>query len=155
MHQGDGKLFESGWLPLSFLKGKKLVVLDLGGHWQFGFWSFGATLLNLPFQPSWWPLGSLNMFSPVDPPSGRLSLFLIAWKVHHRSYPSSALPHDLGGNGQERKPLVLVNALRGEWPSLTQFPCQPSVIGIVPDSAHQVLSHFYNVHPRLSTHCPR
>ena len=147
--------FESGWLPLSFLKGKKLVVLGLGGHQQFGFWSFGATLLNLPSQPPWWPLGNLSMFSPVDLPSGRLPLLSIAWEVHHRSNPSSALPLNLGENGQGRKLLKLVNALRGECPSPTQFPYQPYVIGIVPDSAHQVLSHCCSVHPKSSTHCPR
>ena len=70
--------FKSGWLLLSFLKGKKLVVLGLGGHQQLGFWNFGATLSNLPSQPPWWPLGNLNMFSPVDPPSGRLPLLSIA-----------------------------------------------------------------------------
>ena len=144
--------FESGWLPLSFLKGKKLVVLGLGGHQQFGFWSFGATLKS---QPPWQPLGNMNMFSPLDLPSGRLPSLLIAWEVHHRSNPSSALPHDLGENSQGRKLLILVNVLRGECLSLTWFPYQPSIIGIVTDSAHQALSHCYNIHPKSSTHCPR
>ena len=147
--------FKSGWLPLSFLKGKKLVVLGLGDHQQFGFWSFKATLLNLPSQPPWWPLGNLNMFSPVDPPSGRLPSLLITWEVCHRSDPSSALPHNLGENGQGRKLLILVNVLRGECPSPTWFPYQPSIIGIVPDSACQVLSHCYSVHPKSSTHHPK
>ena len=147
--------FESGWLPLSFLKGEKLVVLGLGGHWQFGFLNIGATLLNLPSQPPWQPLGNLNMFSPVDLPSDRLPSLSIAWEVCCRSNPSSAPPHDLGGNGQGRKLLVPANALRGKHPSLTQFPCQPSIIEIVPDSVHQALSHCYNVHPRSSTHHPR
>ena len=89
--------FKSGWLPLSFLRGKKLVVLGLGGHQQFGFWSFGATLSNLPSQAPWQPLGNLSMFSLVDLPSGRLPLLLITWKVCHRNDPSSAPPHNLGG----------------------------------------------------------
>ena len=147
--------FESGWLPLSFLKGKKLVALGLGGHQPFGFWSFRATLSNLPYQPPWWPLGNLNMFSPVDLPSGRLPSLLITWEVHSRSDPSSALPHDMGENGQGRKLLILANALRHEHPSLTWFPYQPSIIGIVPGSACQVLSHCYNVHPKSSAHHPR
>ena len=88
--------FKSGWLPLSFLKGKKLVVLGLGGHQQFGFWSFEATLIESSFSASWWPLGNLNMFSPVDPPSGRLPLLSITWEVCCRIDPSSALPHNLG-----------------------------------------------------------
>ena len=146
---------ESGWLSLSFLKGKKLVVLGLGGHQQFGFWNFGATLLNLPSQPPWWPLGNLNMFSPVDLPSGRLPLLSITWEVHHRSDPSLAPPHDLGVNGQGRNLLVPVSALRGVCRSPTQFPYQPSIIGIVLDSAHQVLLHCYNVHPKSSACCLR
>ena len=133
----------------------KLVVLGLGGHQQFGFWNFGATLFNLPCQPPWWPLGNLNMFSPVDLPSGRLPSLSIAWEVCHRSNPSSALPHDLGENGQRRTLLVPVNALRGKCPIPTWFPCQPAINEIVPDSAHQACSHCYNVHPRLSTHPPR
>ena len=147
--------FGSSWLPLSFLRGKKLVVLGLGDHQQFGFWSFGATLLNLPSQPPWQPLDNLSMSSPVDPLSGRLPSLLIAWEVCHRSNPSSTLPHNLGGNGQGRKKLQLVNALKGEHPSLTWFLCLPSIIGIAPDSAHQALLHCYSVHPRLSTHRPR
>ena len=144
--------FKSGWLPLSFLKGKKLVVLGLGGHQQFWFWNFRATLLNLPSQPPWWPSGNLNMFSPVDPPSGRLPSLSITWEVHCRSNPSLSPPHDLGENGQGRKLLVPVNALRGICPSLKQFPYQPSIIGIVLDSACQVLLHCYNVHPKSSAH---
>ena len=70
----------------------------------------------------------------------------------HRSNPSSTPPHNLGENGWGRKLLILANALRGECPSLTQFPYQPSVIGIVLDSTCRVLSHCYNVHPRLSAH---
>ena len=92
------------------------------------------------------------MFSPMDPPSGRLPLLLIAWEVCHRSDPSLASLHDLGKNGQGRKLLILVNALRGECPSPTWFPYQPSIIEIVLDSVHQVLSYCYNVHPKLSAH---
>ena len=83
------------------------------------------------------------MFSPVDLPSGRLPSLLIAWEVCHRSDPSSALPHDLGENSQGRKLLILANALRGKCPSPTQFPYQPSVIGIVPGSA--CIKHFHIV----------
>ena len=121
-------------------------------HWLPGPWSFKTTLLNLPSQPPWWPLGNLNMVSPVDLPSGRLPLFLITWEVHHRSHPSSVLLHDLAENGQGRKLLILANALRGTCPSPIQFSYQPSVIGIVLDSAHQVLSHCYNVHTESSAH---
>ena len=92
------------------------------------------------------------MLSPVDPPLGRLPLLLITWGVCHRSNPSSALPHDPGENGQVRMPLILVNALRSEHPSLTQFSYQPSVIGIVLDSVHQAPPHCYSVHPKSSTH---
>ena len=155
MCQADGRLFGKCWLPLSFLKGKKLVVLGLGGHQQFGLWNFGATWSNLPSQPPWQCLHNLNMFLPVDPPSGRLPSLSITWKVCHRSNPSSAPPHDLGENGWGRKLLKLANVLRGKHPSLTQFPYQPSIIGIVLDSAHWALSHCYNVHPRSSAHHPR
>ena len=117
-----------------------------------GSWSFRTTLSNLPSKPPWQPLGNLNMFSPVDPPSGRLPSLSIAWEVHHRSDPSSVLLHDLGENGQGRRLLVLANALRVKCPSPIWFPYQPSLIGIVLDSAHQVLSHCYNVHPELSAH---
>ena len=113
--------FKSGWLPLSFPKGKKLVVLGLGGHQQFGFWCLGITLLNLPSQPPWQPLGNLSMFSCVDPPSGRLTSLSITWELCHGSDPSSDPPLNLGENGQGRKLLKLVNALRGKHPSLTQF----------------------------------
>ena len=119
-------------------------------HWQLGFWNFGATLLNLPSRPPWWSLGNLNMFSPVDLPSARLPSLLIAWEVHHRSNPSSAPLHNMGENSQGRKLLILANALKGELPSPTWFPYQPSVIGIVLDSVHQALSHCYNVHPKSS-----
>ena len=95
------------------------------------------------------------MLSPVGPPSGRVPSLSVTWEVCHRSNPSSVLPHDLGKNSQGRKPLELVNALRGECPNPTQFPYQPSAIGIVPDSAYLVLSHCCSVHPKSSTHCPR
>ena len=95
------------------------------------------------------------MFSPVGPTSGRLPSLLIAWEFCHRSNPSLTLPLNLGQNGQGRKWLKLVNALKGECPSLTQFPYLPFIIGIAPDSAYQVLSHCYSVHPKSSTHCPR
>ena len=95
------------------------------------------------------------MFLPVDLPSGRLPSLLITWEVCHRSDPSLALPYDLRKNGQGKKLLLLANSLRGECPSLTWFPYQPSIIGIVPGSVHQVLSHYYNAHPKLSAHHPR
>ena len=155
MCQANSRLFQKWLVTLEFPQGKKLVVLGLGGHQQFGFWSFWATLLNLPSQTPWWPLGNLHMFSPVDLPLGRLPSLLITWEVCHRSDPSLALPLNPGENGQGRKLLKLVNALKGKCPSLTQFPYLPSVIGIAPDSAHQVLSQYYSVHPKLSTHHPR
>ena len=95
------------------------------------------------------------MSSPVGLPLGRLPLLLITWEVCHRSDPSSTLPHNLGENGQGRKQLKLVNALKGKCPSPTWFPYLPSIIGIAPDSVHQALSHCYSVHPKLSTHHPR
>ena len=122
---------------------------------QFGFWNFGRTLLNLLSQPPWWPLGSLNTFSPVVPPSGRLPLLSIAWEVCHRSNPSSGLLHSLGESSLERKQLIFTNALRGKCPSLTQFLYWPFVIGIVLDLVHQVPSHYYNVCPKLSAHHPK
>ena len=131
----------SGWLPLSFLRGKKLVVLGLGGHQQFGFWSLGATLSNLPSQPPWQPLGSLSMSSPVDLPSGRLPLLLIVWGVHCISDPSSTLLHNLGESDQGRKWLKPEDALKGKCPSLTLFSYPQPAIGIAPSSAHHVLSH--------------
>ena len=127
----------------------------MGGHQQFGFWSFKSTQWNLPSQPPWQPLGNLNMFSPVGPPLGRLPLLLITWEVHHRSDPSLTPPLDLGENSQGRKQLKLINALKSECPSLTWFPFLPSVIGTAPDSVHQALSHCYSVHPKSSTHHPR
>ena len=39
-------------------------------------------------------------------------------------------------------------------PQSNTVPYLPSVIGKVPGSVHQVLSHCYNVHPWLSTHHP-
>ena len=121
-------------------------------HQLPGPWSFMTILSNLPSWPPWQPLGNPNMFSPVDPLSGRLLSLLITWEVHHRSDPSSVPLHFMGENGQERKLLLLANALRGRYPSLTWFPYQPSIIGIVLDLAHQVLSHCYNVHPKSSAH---
>ena len=49
----------------------------------------------------------------------------------------------------------MASALKGECPSLTQFPYQPSIIGIVLDSVHQVVSHSYNVHPKSVARCIR
>ena len=121
-------------------------------HQQLGFWSFMTTLLNLPSQPPWQPLVNLNTFSPVDPPSCRLPSLLITWEVCHRSDPSSSLLHDLGENSQERKLLILANALIGGHPSPKQFPYQPSVIQTILDLVHQALSHCYNVCPKLSAH---
>ena len=95
------------------------------------------------------------MSSPVDPPLSRLPLLVIAWEVHHRSNPSSTLPHDLGENDQGRKQLKPKDASKGKCPIPTLFPYLPSVIGIAHDSEHQVLSCCYSVHPRLSTHHPR
>ena len=153
----DGRLFGKWLVTLKFPQGEEASSPWFG--WtigSLGFWSFGTTLLNLPSQPHWQPLGNLNMFSSVDLASGRLPLLLIAWAVCHRSDPSSALLHDLGENGQGRKLLILTNALKdANCPSLTWFPYQPSIIGIVLDSAHQALSHCYNVHSKSSACCLR
>ena len=155
MCQVHSRPFQEGWLPLSFLRGEKLVVIDLGDNQQFQFWGLRATLWNLPSQPPGWPLGSLSTCSPADPPSGRLPSFLITWEVHCRSGLSSTLPYNLGENNQGRKWLKPGDALKGKCPSPTLFPYPPSIIGIVPGSAHQSFSHCYSVHPRLSTHHPR
>ena len=95
------------------------------------------------------------MSSPVDPPLGRLPSLSIAWEVCHKSNLSSTLPYNLGGNGQGRKQLKPGDALKGKCPSPALFPYLPSIIGIAPGSAHQVLSHCYSIHPRLPTHHPR
>ena len=136
--------FRRGSWPFSFLRGKKLVV--------FGF---GGTISSLGSQPPRWPLGSLSTLSPADPPSGRLPSLLITWEVHCRSGFSSTPPHNLGENDHGRKQLKPGDALKGKCPSLTLFTYLPSIVGIASDSSHQVLSHCYNVPPRLSTHCPR
>ena len=94
------------------------------------------------------------MFSPADPPYGRLPLHLITWEVSHRSGFSSTLPHNLGENDQGRKWLKPGDALKGKCCSPTLFPYPSSIIGIAPGSAHQALSHCYSVHPRLPTHLP-
>ena len=91
------------------------------------------------------------MSLPVYPPSGRLPLLLITCEVCHRSDPTLTPSLGLGENGQGRKQLILVNALKGECLSLTQFPYLPSVIQIAPDSVHQVLSHCYSVHPKFKS----
>ena len=148
-------LFRSGWLPLSFLRGKKLVVLGLGGPsavWVLEPW---GNSIESSSQPPRWPLGSLNMFSPADPPLGSLPSLSITWEVCHRSILSLTLPHDLGEHSQGRKQLKPGDALKGQMPQSTLFPYLPSIIGIAPGSAHQALSCCYSVHPRLSTHCPR
>ena len=48
--------------------------------------------------------------------------------------------------------LVCVSVWRGEHPSTTLSPCQPSSSGTIPDSKHPVLSCYYNVHPVWSGH---
>ena len=60
-----------------------------------------------------------------------------------------------GESDQGRKWLKPEDPLKGECPSPTLLPYLPSAIGIAPGSVHQVLSHCYSVHPRLSTHRPR
>ena len=152
---GRLQAFKKWLVTLKFPQGEEASSPWFGGHQQFGFWSFGATLLNLPSQPPWQPLVILSMSSPVGPPLGWLPLLLIAWEVCCRSNPSSTLPHDLGQDGQGRKQLKHINALKGKCPSPTWFPYLPSVIGMASDSVHQALSHCYSVHPKLSTHCLR
>ena len=135
--------FRRGWLPSSFLMGKKLVILDLGrpsAVWVLGPW---GSSIESSLSASLAALGSLSMSSPADLPSGRLPLLLITWEVCHRSDPSSTLPHDLGENDQGKKWLKPGVALKGKHPSPTLIPYPPSIIGIAPGSAHQALSHCY------------
>ena len=147
--------FRRGWLPFSFLRGKKLVVLSLRG--TIGSLDSGALrqlyrifLLSLPGGPQVvWVCSYLWTHLQIN------YHHLIAWEVCHRSSLSSTLQHNLGENDQGRKWLKPGDALKGECPSPTLFPYLPSVIGIAPGSAHQALSHCYSVHLRLSTHCPR
>ena len=79
-------------------------------------------------------------------------LLLVTWRVCLRSSLSSTLPLDQGESGQGRKQPKPGDALKGRHPSPIQFLCLPSTIEITPDSMHQMLSPYYNVHPRLSTH---
>ena len=66
------------WLvTLKFPQGEEASSPQFGGPSAVWFLELWGTLLSLPSWPPWWPLGSLNMFSPVDPPSGRLALLLI------------------------------------------------------------------------------
>ena len=147
---------ESGWLPLSFLNRKKLVVLGLDGpsavldsgtlrqlHQIF--------FLSLPGGPKVIWICS-HLWSHLQVGYHHLP---IAWEVCHRSNFSSAPLHDLGESSLERKVPIFANALRGRCPSPIQFLYQPSVIGIVLDLVHQAPSHCFNIHPKSSAHHPR
>ena len=83
------------------------------------------------------------------------ALLLVAWGVHHKSSLSLTLPLSQGESSEERKQPEPIDVLKGGCPSLIQFLCLPSVIGIAPGSVCSTHSHYYNVHPRLSTHHPR
>ena len=118
-------------------------------------WGLGVTPWSLPSQLLRWPLSSQNKPLPADPPSGRPPSLLVAWGVHHKSSPSLTLPLNQGESSQERKQPEPGDVLKGRHPSPIQFLCLPSAIGITPGSVHPMLSCYYNVHPRLSTHHPR
>ena len=102
-----------------------------------------------------WPLGNLNKSLPADPPSGRLPLLSVTWGVCHKSSLSLALPLNQRESSQERKQPKPGNILKDGHPSLIQFLCLPSIVGIAPGSVCPMLSCYYSVCPRLSTHHPR
>ena len=130
MCQVHSRLFQDWLVTLKFPQGEEASILGLGG--PSALWVLGP-------QGNSITLGNLSTSSPVGPPLGRLPSLLITWEVCHRRDPSSTLPHDLGENGQGRKQLKPEDASKGKCPSLTLFPYPPSVIGIAPDSVHQVL----------------
>ena len=146
-------IFRMGWLPLSFLRGKKLVALGLGG--VSVAWSLGATPWILPSWLLRWPLCSLNKSLPVDPPLGRLPSLSVTWGACHKKQSLFTSATWSGESGQERKKPEPGVVLKGALPSLIQFLCLPSVIGITPGSVHPMLSHYYSVRPRLWTHHSR
>ena len=155
MCQSDSGLFLKWLVTFKFSQGEKASSPWFGGPsaaWVLELW---GNAIKSSFSASLAAIGNLSMSSPVDPPSDRIPLLLIAWEVCHRSNLSLTLPLDLGENSQGRKLLKLVNALKGKCPSLTWFPYSPFIIGIAPDSAHQVLLHCYSFHPKSSTHHPR
>ena len=144
-----------GWLPMSFLKGKKLVVFGLGGLsvvLVLGPW---GNSIESSFSASWVALGNLSKFLPADPPSGRLPSLSIAWEVCHKSDLPLTLPLNQGESNQGSKPLKPGDALKDGCPKPIQFPYLPSIVGIAPGSVCLMLSHCCNVHPRLTTHHPR
>ena len=118
-------------------------------------WGLGATPWSLPSQPLRQPLGSQNKSLLAGLPSDRPPLLLVAWGVCHKSSLSLTLPLDQGESSQERKQPEPGDVLKGRCPSLIQFLCLPSIIGIAPGSVHPMLSHYYNACPRFSTHHPR
>ena len=91
----------------------------------------------------------------MDPPSGRLPSLSVTWGAHHKSSLSLTLSLDQGESSWERKQPKPGDVSKGRHLSLIQFLCPPSIIGITPDTVHPTLSHYYSVHPRLSTHHPR
>ena len=102
------------------------------------------------------PLGSSieSSFFPADLPSGRPPLLLHAWGVCHKSGLSLTLLLNQGENGQGRKQLKPGDVLRDGHPNPKQSLCPPSLTSITPGLVHPMPSHYYNVHPRLSTHHP-
>ena len=118
-------------------------------------WGPRATPLSLPSWLLGWPLGSLNKFLPVDPPYGRLPSLSVAWGAHHKSGLSLTLPLNQGESSWERKQPEPEDFSKDGHPSLIQFLCPPSIAGIAPGSVHPMLSHYYSVPPRLSTHHPK
>ena len=156
MHQMHSWHFQDGLVALEFPQGE-----ETGSPW---FWRIIGCLS--PWAPgqlhgifflsfSGWPLGSQNKSLPVGPPSGRPPLLLVAWGAHHKSSPSLTLPLNQGESSQGRKQLEPGDVLKDRHPSLIQFLCPPSIVGIAPDLVHPTLSHYYSVHLRLSTHHPK
>ena len=148
-------IFELGWLPLSFLIEKKLVALGLEEHQLPESWGLRETPWSLPSWLLGWPLGSQNKSLLVGLPLDRPPSLLVARGVCHKSSLSLTLPFNQGESSQERKWPESGDVLKGRHPSPIWFLCVPSVIGIAPGSVCPKLSHYYNVHPRLSTHHPR
>ena len=63
LHQMYGRFLREWLTTLQFPQGKEAsgpgVWMD---HLLLGSWNFETTQSNPPFQPPWWPSGSLNMF---------------------------------------------------------------------------------------------
>ena len=147
------RLYRDGLVALEFSQGEEtgspwfgrsIGCLNPGALGQL----HGVLLLR-------WPLGSLNKSLPADLPSGWLPLLSVAWEDHHKSDLSLTLPLNWGESICKRKQPIPGDVLRDRHPSLIQFLCLPSIVGIAPDSVHPMLSCYYSACPRLSTHHPR